>query len=276
MSIKSKNSGFTLIELIFVVAIIGVTIAIGLSYMEKLAERTKEKTTSLQIQQILQAAMTYYVAKNTWPSDGNTTSAGDFADYIPAIDRLATNSWGVNNYSWTAQTSGGKLFTVSTVVPDNDTAARIASSLPNATNTTTTVNSQIAIPGQAQTVFRGYVIRAGELSSINLGECDTKDTTDSPIQIATDDDTDVQPCILAGGTVKIMPYIKSYELQIHNSGNSTSMKAEMELSEAACAVPTGHYCISYRLHGGGSGAEDRCMYPDSVIIAYTVLCLPTT
>ena len=284
MIFKNKNSGFTIIEIIFVIAIIGVAITLGLSYTSKLAERTKEKTTSLQIQQILQAAMTYYVNNNAWPSNGRTTSAGSFANYIPAIERLKTNPWGVNDYWWTVQTSGGRLFTVSTTVPDINTAARIASALPNATNSGTTVNSQITIPGQAQEVAKGYIMKVGEFSRVHLTIGNTEEYDYKNVLTAAE----AANCL---GTVKIMPMIKTFQIEANNladyhvndwqigvvSGNCNTLPAP-DNADNKCGHTQSRldYCICVSVKGdkGGTPGVNKYMLPDGVIITYMVLCMP--
>ena len=280
MVIKNKNSGFTLIELIFVVAIIGFIITLGLSYMAKLAERTKEKTASLQIQQILQAAMTYYVNNKAWPSNGRTTNAGVFANYIPAISRLKTNPWGVNDYWWTVQTSGGKLFTVSTTVPDSNTAARIASSLPNATNSGTTVNSQITIPGQAQEVKRGYIMKAGEFDRIKMSSSDLTAYSYKVVLTAAE-------AANCDGAVKVMPIIKSFQIEADNLADFRIHNWQIAVVSGLCnTLPApdggnncGHtqskrdYCVCMSVKGDKSGVAKK-MFPDEVFLTYMVLCMP--
>jgi prepilin-type N-terminal cleavage/methylation domain-containing protein len=276
MNIKNKNSGFTLIELIFVVAIIGVTLTLGLSYVSKLAERTKEKTASLQIQQILQAAMTYYVQKNDWPKDGNTSKPdADFAQkYIPAISALATNPWGSNNYSWTHQTTEGRLFTVSTIVPDTNTAARLASLLPNASYNKTTLNSQIAIPGQAQELPKGYILKVGELPELNLNKSNLDLTGDFevfPLASNANEATLATNCTNAGNTIVVKPYIRSYRIYGFIVSDETIKQLGIDVYQSMS--PTNTYCVHYHLMGDKYAAI-HYIFVDKVIIGYTVFCMP--
>jgi prepilin-type N-terminal cleavage/methylation domain-containing protein len=272
MDIKNKNSGFTLIELIFVIAIISVTITLGISYMSKLAERTKEKTASLQIQQILQAAMTYYVQNQKWPDNADTSNAGDFKDYIPAIDRLKTNPWGVNNYSWTADTSDANLFTVSTKVPDTNTAARLMASLPNAyNNDTAIVYAQIAIPGQAQGLSQGYIIKVGTLEQIDLSKDDLSKSGDTAVFPLTDNEnTLLKHCTENGNTVKVMPYVRSYRMKADIITEQEVEGVGVDIYESTC--DSGKYCIHYNVFGDQYSAK-RYFLLDKVIIAYTVFCV---
>lgn len=177
---KLKFLGFTLIEIIFVIAILGIIITLGISYTSKFSERAKEKTAALQIQQILQAGMSYYVDYGEWPDKGNTSIKSVFyKNYLPisknnqGVNPLDSNPWqslnsGKVGYYWeytgTSESPDDKtkgLFKVSTEAPNEDTAKRVISLLPNAFYESPNIVAEVGIPGQAMDVSHGYVISAG-------------------------------------------------------------------------------------------------------------------
>ena len=287
MIFKNKNSGFTIIEIIFVIAIIGVTATLGVSYMSKNAERSKEKATALQIQQILQAAMTYYVNNNAWPGIGSTVdarSAGTFASYIPAIDRLKTNPWGANSYTWVAQTSGGKLFTVSTVVPDNNTAARIASALPNATTSGTRVDSQITIPGQSQALPYGYIMKVGKIGPIPDNRGGANKISINQIVLTSSEATNCK------GNITVMPAIGSFRMYGDHLGGLEVSQFKTEITSGKCgefkrphpdesencgSYNTG-YCLCYTQQGDREGPGNyNFLTPERIVVTYMVVCMPS-
>ena len=65
--------GFTLIEMLLVLVIISAILMTGIRYYQQKLLQDKIDKTALEMQQILTAAMTFYVAKGVWPQ--GTTSA---------------------------------------------------------------------------------------------------------------------------------------------------------------------------------------------------------
>ena len=145
--------GFTLIELLFVIAIIAVLAMLGISTYQQTAVNTKVKKTALQMQQVLQASMAYYIddTHQGWPEDGDSKNPGDFEPFLPI--GASDNPWG-SMYSWQASDDKNK-FRVTTNVPVSESVGkRIAALLPNATVTAqasnaTTITAETAIPGAA-------------------------------------------------------------------------------------------------------------------------------
>jgi prepilin-type N-terminal cleavage/methylation domain-containing protein len=148
-----KYSAFTLIELLFVIAIIGVMASIGISYMSKRAEDAKIKKTVLQIQQLLEAGVNYYVAQESWPSSGSTSqikcpadAEEAFCPYIPDLEVMLENPWGgKDGYKWESTGKRGN-FKVSTTVPQKNIATRVAAILPNAITKDSILTAAVAAP----------------------------------------------------------------------------------------------------------------------------------
>jgi prepilin-type N-terminal cleavage/methylation domain-containing protein len=177
INMLKKYSAFTLIELLFVIAIIGVMASLGISYMTKRAEDAKIQKAALQIQQILEAGLNYYADQKQWPpATPNATSTcppgteEGFCPYIPALEAMLENPWGVptngtKGYKWqyTEDIKKGN-FQVITTAPKANVARRVAAILPNATvpENTTTVTATVANPRgtigaeTSDTLIRGY------------------------------------------------------------------------------------------------------------------------
>ena len=83
-----KQRGFTLIEVILVLVIVSIIIVLGMNYMQQKTQATRIERTSLQIQQILNAGLAFYVLNGRWP----TGLAELQPNFLPA--GAITNSWG--------------------------------------------------------------------------------------------------------------------------------------------------------------------------------------
>lgn len=83
------NRGFTLIEMLLVMVIISVIIYAGIGYVQRRTEQMRIDKMSLQMQQILNAGMAYYVDHGTWP----TKMADLQGSYLPAVPVPFNNPW---------------------------------------------------------------------------------------------------------------------------------------------------------------------------------------
>lgn len=153
---NKKNFGFTLIELLFVIAIIGVVFSIGLSLTRGKAEQFKIEKTALQMEQILQGAMAFYVDNGCWPNmkTGKCKDIINFDPYLPVGGNR--DPWG-NMYVFAAPPDAPNKFRVTDTLgagaPWGNIVERIAALLPNAAAITTdgkkVVYAEVAIPGVA-------------------------------------------------------------------------------------------------------------------------------
>jgi len=99
-TLRKNQKGFTLIELMVVVVIIGIIVATALPQFNKATEKAKEKRAMAEIKNIKTVAMVIYAEDGTYP-----TSLGDMSDYN--IPNPFPNPWG-GTYSY----SGGSSFTI--------------------------------------------------------------------------------------------------------------------------------------------------------------------
>lgn len=150
---KAKQLGFSLIELIFVIAIIGVMASLGVSYYQHRAENNKIQKVAIQMQQYLQAALAYYGDNNNWPS----TKTPNFSQYLPI--NATQDPWG-------GKISGAQrnahIFTVTDAAPNSRIAIRVAALLPNAQANKATVLAEVTVPIGNQTPGYSIFVTAGQ------------------------------------------------------------------------------------------------------------------
>lgn len=118
-----QQTAFTIIEMIFVIAIIGVLTSIGISYLRRSTFDAKVDTAAQQIQQLLTAASVYYQNNDaSWPKSCQ--------QLVPAYvaQNALTNPWG-ETYTCQQHTSKKNVFQVLTSTKQK-TAQQIADQLP--------------------------------------------------------------------------------------------------------------------------------------------------
>lgn len=152
---QQHQLGFTLLELLLVIALVTAMSVVGLSLYKHWAQQLKIQKTALQMQQWLSAGMTYFAREGHWPDQ-----YGDLKDYLPVAHQ--NNPWGMP-YSF-MQENQGKVFRVISRVPklpqtggvnmSRILARRIAARLPNANVINGSggeqVIAEVGIPGEAK------------------------------------------------------------------------------------------------------------------------------
>ncbi len=111
---QRNNHGFTMIELMIVVAIIGILAAIALPRFAQMLEKSREGQTKGNLNSIHSAASIYYGdQKGVWPSTLSTSAAYAFSRYLDSLGPvkvtgsfvLGANSPAGDMVSMTTQTS---------------------------------------------------------------------------------------------------------------------------------------------------------------------------
>lgn len=139
---KTNIKGFTLIEILFVIAILSVLASLGLSVLQQRAQQLKVERTALQMQQILQAGMSYKSDKSAWPTSITQT---DFVPYLPV--NSSSNPWG---YAYSCgKAANREVFQVKVQVPGSASNTKIADQivalLPNAEKDVTTDPTKVYV-----------------------------------------------------------------------------------------------------------------------------------
>lgn len=144
----NNNKAFSLLELTIVVIVLTVLLTFAVPSMYRAYLEKAGTKTALEIQNIQDAARSYYLQRGIgWPSSINVSPNDlESSGYLP-VSWNALNPFN-NNYTINSTSA---LFTVSTIV--NDGAQNIvASKLPLSNVVGTTVTSTIGIPGGPSTL----------------------------------------------------------------------------------------------------------------------------
>ncbi|HEX4044554.1 MAG TPA: type II secretion system protein [Gammaproteobacteria bacterium] len=83
--------GFTLLEMLLVLVIISVMVYAAIGYVQQRTLNLRIDKATLQIQQILNAGLAYYVGNGTWPADIDELRQ---KGYLPPPDVAFQNPWG--------------------------------------------------------------------------------------------------------------------------------------------------------------------------------------
>ncbi len=150
-----RLKGFTLVELLFLVAVIGVIAAMIMNSYQQRANNLKVEKTALQMQQILQAGLNYFKDNGCWPNKCGSNPVPSFNAYLPF--GIINNSWG-NAYSFSADPNNASNFQVfSGKIPTSQLIDRVVAILPNAK---IDPQDSTQIITQSQVTFSGkYIIQ---------------------------------------------------------------------------------------------------------------------
>lgn len=101
MKTNDRMRGFTLIEMLLVLTIISMVIYLGIGYIQQKSTSMRIDRASIQMQQILNAGLTYYIANGKWPDLSSTgyqlTGTNDLQpNYFPS--GTVANPFGGGNY----------------------------------------------------------------------------------------------------------------------------------------------------------------------------------
>lgn len=158
---KKILSGFTLLELLLVILIMGIISTATFSLYRQYSLDAKINTTAQKMQMILQAGSSYYIDRGSWPAANDQTFKSKYLTFSQ------TNPWG-NNFSWGLDPVGQKKFQVfSGTLPNvtnlvnNPLPQRVINLLPAAIidpNNANQVLAEITIPKKIITASSNYEI----------------------------------------------------------------------------------------------------------------------
>lgn len=164
---QQKSKGFTLLELLLVLAISSSLVVLMLNYTTQKSDEMRRDKTVLQMQQILNAGLSYYVNNSSWPVTGgcggptpSLVTAMLTPNYIPQTTPIMANSYGAQSYYLNCMSTGAAtnpptpLFYVYTQINTPVNASIIAGRLPMAF-ATTLAGAQANPPTQDATCKNG-------------------------------------------------------------------------------------------------------------------------
>lgn len=160
-----KQKGVTLIEMLLIIALFASVFAMLIIVAPQQTDETRRTKTTLQMQQILNAGLAYYIVNGKWPSVLADLQNNGF---LPPTAVSLQNSWG-GKYGITAQAQN-KLYAYTSVV-NNANAQLIAGKLPGsfvadqAGATATPTPNQGGCPGGTGCT---YVVASVEIPGQNL------------------------------------------------------------------------------------------------------------
>lgn len=111
--LKKKNRGFTLVELMVVIAIIAVLAGIIIPTAMKGIDKSKVSRAIADVKAVKAAAVEYYADNGSWPTDTNDFTSADGND--PYIDKWPKDPWKNSDFGWD---NANKTITVNNV-PDS-------------------------------------------------------------------------------------------------------------------------------------------------------------
>ncbi len=196
-----KKRGYTLIEMMLVIAVIAIIASFSLMMYKKYSETARVDKVAIETQHVLEAALAYNVDHQAWPAENNgsdcSTTAPDknepfVKNYIPNQNTQSTYG---SYFCWdkagsSAGESKNRLFWVAMKVPGASLtlAKRIAARLPNAITTSELQQTEEQTTAPACTTSSCYVrtevvqpgassnTSSGSGSIIASGNCPTTNT----------------------------------------------------------------------------------------------------
>jgi type II secretory pathway pseudopilin PulG len=128
---KVKSAGFTLIELLLMLTIVSLILVTAIRLGVQKQEETRVSRTLLQMQQILNAGLAFYMETGDWPN--RTTDLR--GKYLPPAAVTFKPPWQTSYYGVGKKDD---MFYVYAKVPSGGIASTIAGKLPNSYVTTST------------------------------------------------------------------------------------------------------------------------------------------
>jgi len=296
---NKPQRGFTLIEILLVIAVIAVIASLAILTYRGHSQTTRIEKSALELQQVLEAALAYNADQAQWPANNSalpsctpTAAANTFVNgYLP--NARTTDAFGAN-YCWSKAGTSDRLFWVAIPVPGNDQAMakRIAARLPNAIitsdptsatmpacvdNATCYVRSEVAQPGlTTSNVTHEYVATSGSYTCSKTQGCNAA-TQHVTFKACAPNTT---PHIYGAPTRFQLPTPGSAddpgfilkEVSTSGSCNATpdasgNQSCDMTVNVSICATSPSTACVATNIFQFGAT-------PAVVGASYTVMCVP--
>lgn len=90
-TIRSRQNGFTLIEMLLVLVIVSSFIYMGMTYFQQQTVSSRINRAAAQVQQILSAGASYYLANGQWPSSLDCLLGNGGSGCVGNVPYLATS-----------------------------------------------------------------------------------------------------------------------------------------------------------------------------------------
>lgn len=122
-SLRLRNNGFTLVEMLLVLVIVSSMLYLLAGYIQQKTQQMRIDRTSTQMQQILNAGLSYYVGNGQWPVAPDTqvditatpaTNLLQTKGYLPGVITISS-PWGGSSYTMYTDAQN-KLFYVWTSI----------------------------------------------------------------------------------------------------------------------------------------------------------------
>jgi prepilin-type N-terminal cleavage/methylation domain-containing protein len=153
MNLRKKHSGYTLVELLIVAAIIGIAATALLKQAQNKFVLDMASSTSSKVQRVQRAAMRHHLATSSWPADANVLVT---ANRLTAAE--ATDPFG-NAYAFTVI---GDDFSMSIETSDALFAAKMRPMLPRSTLAGTVLTTVIDGTGSEAAHSALYVLNGSK------------------------------------------------------------------------------------------------------------------
>ncbi len=166
---KRYIRGFTLIETLFVIAILSVIASMGVAVYQQRTSTAKVEKAAVQLQLFSQAVTDYFNDNGKWPIPLNTTTLGQYIPYGDTSNKQYLNPWGKAYTSATTETDAPS-YNITTDTPNLNTADQIKAKLPfaEAKEVSNKAQLQLAIPAPGTMGTANYIFIAQGWVKLNL------------------------------------------------------------------------------------------------------------
>lgn len=155
--------GVTLIEMLLVMVIVSSIIYMSIGYIQQRTLNVRLDRTAIQMQQILNAALSYYVANNAWPPN----LAALQPSYLPGAGGVFPSPWN-SNYGVVATSSNYYVYVRLPSAAGNTTTPAIANVLKNLLPLSYLANSVAATPPASIAACAGGAAACYVVTTINI------------------------------------------------------------------------------------------------------------